>query len=311
MARVTKNPFKKSQKERDRIIKTQDREIKNAYRDGYNQTKELFKFVKSKNGASESFQRVYLNSMEKQVNQTLEMVDKQVQRIIENNMNKAVTAVLENNQTYLSANGYKDFINIRQMRFDATKAVLDGTIYKGKGWNLSSAIWGDSKRRQREINKIIANGIVEKKSVSQIAKDLQKYVNPDKINLIKVPGIRGKIDYNALRLAKTTVQHAYQKAFVDSTILNPFIDAYRWITSGGPNVCELCIERETADQYGLGSGIFPKDQLPLDHPNGNCTWDIVVTMTDEEIADAIADWYLGEGDEEMNRKLDIFSKSLK
>ncbi|MBP5700263.1 MAG: hypothetical protein J6W71_05410 [Methanobrevibacter sp.] len=306
-----KNPFKYSEKQRDKIIKNQDRQITNVYRENYKQSKELFKFVKNRNVSSESLQKVYLNGLEKQLSQNFQYVDRQVERIVTNNMNKMVNVVLENNQTYLNTIGLNDAMNIRQMRFDATNAVLNGSIYKDKNWNLSSAIWGDSKSRQREINKIIANGIVEKKSIEQIAKELQKYVNPDKINMIKIPGVRGKIDYNALRLARTTVQHSYQKAFVDATRLNPFIDAYRWITSGANNVCELCIERETSDQFGLGPGIFPKDQLPLDHPNGNCTFDIVVSMDDDEIAEAIADWYLGEGDEEMNRKLDEFANSLK
>lgn len=306
-----KNPFRYSEKQRDKIVKSQDRQIKNVYREGYQQTKEMFKFMSNRNVSSESLQRIYLNMMEKQINQNFELVDKQVERIVTNNMDKMVGVVLENNQTYLNTIGLNDAMNIRKMRFDATNAVLNGSIYKDNNWNLSSAIWGDSKSRQREINKIIANGIVEKKDITQIAKDLQKYVNPDKINLIKIPGVRGKIDYNALRLARTSVQHAYQKAFVDATINNPFIDAYRWVTSGANNVCGLCIERETEDKYGLGPGIFPKDQLPLDHPNGNCTFEIVVSMTDDEIADAIADWYLGEGDEDMNRKLDEFAKSLK
>ena len=306
-----KNPFRYSEKQRDKIIKSQDRQIKDIYRENYKQTKEMFKFISNRNVSSESLQRIYLNTMQKQLNQNFELVDRQVERVVTNNMDRMVNVVLENNQTYLNTIGLVDAMDIRKMRFDATKAVLDGSIYKDTNWNLSSAIWGDSKSRQREINKIIANGIIEKKDIAQIAKELQKYVNPDKINLVNIPGVRGKIDYNALRLARTTVQHAYQKAFVDATKDNPFIDAYKWVTSGANNVCGLCIERETEDKYGLGPGIFPKDQLPLDHPNGNCTFEIVVSMTDDEIADAIADWYLGEGDEEMNRKIDEFAKSLK
>ena len=306
-----KNPFRYSEKQRDKIIKSQDRQIKDIYRENYKQTKEMFKFISNRNVSSESLQKIYLNTMQKQLNQNFELVDRQVERVVTNNMDRMVNVVLENNQTYLNTIGLVDAMDIRKMRFDATKAVLDGSIYKDTNWNLSSAIWGDSKSRQREINKIIANGIIEKKDIAQIAKELQKYVNPDKINLVNIPGVRGKIDYNALRLARTTVQHAYQKAFVDATKDNPFIDAYKWVTSGANNVCGLCIERETEDKYGLGPGIFPKDQLPLDHPNGNCTFEIVVSMTDDEIADAIADWYLGEGDEEMNEKLDKFANSLK
>lgn len=305
------NIFKQAQKERNRILRQQDKQIKNAYLEGFKRTKEVFKFVKNKNINSESLNRVYAKVMEREMSNTFTMIDRSVERIITNNMDKMVSSVLENNQSYLSDLGYKNMINTKDMRNNAVKSILDGSIYPGKGYNLSSSIWGDNKQKIKEVEKLIAQGMMEGKNVNQIAKSLEKYVNPNVVNKVKVPGVRGKIDYNALRLARTTIQHAYQKAFVDATYYNPFIDGYKWITAGTENVCELCIERETEDQYGLGPGVFPKDQLPLDHPNGQCTFDVVTTMTDDEIANAIADWYLGEGDYEMNRKLDLFAESLK
>lgn len=307
----TSNPFKQSQKERARILRTQEKQIKNAYLEGYKRTKDIFKFVRNKNVESETLKRVYARVMEKEMANTFTMIDRSVERIITNNLDKMVTSVLENNQSYLSGLGYKEMINTRDMRNKAVTNILNGSIYPGKGYNLSSSIWGDNKMKQKEVEKLIAQGIMEGKNINQIAKSLEKYVNPNVVNKVKVPGVRGKIDYNALRLARTTVQHAYQKAFVDSTYYNPFIDAYKWITAGTANVCELCIERETEDQYGLGPGIFPKDQLPLDHPNGQCTFDVVTTMSNDEMTEAIANWYLGEGDPEMNRKLDLFAESLK
>ena len=136
-----KNPFKYSEKQRDKIIKNQDRQITNVYRENYKQSKELFKFVKNRNVSSESLQKVYLNGLEKQLSQNFQYVDRQVERIVTNNMNKMVNVVLENNQTYLNTIGLNDAMNIRQMRFDATNAVINGSIYKDKNWNLSSAIW--------------------------------------------------------------------------------------------------------------------------------------------------------------------------
>lgn len=306
-----RNPFKYSEKQRNKIIKEQDKQIKSVYRDGYNNVREYFKSISNRNPQSEYIQKIYLKDIKREMSEIMTVIDRSTERIVNTNVDKMVKVVLENNQQYLTGLGYKDMINTRGMRNKAVESILNGSIYKNQSWNLSSAIWGDNKTRIKEINKIIAKGMMENKNVNQIAKDLQKYVNPSMRNAIKIPGVRGKIDYNALRLARTTIQHAYQKAFVDSTILNPFIDAYRWVTAGTGNVCGLCIERETDDKFGLGAGIFPKDQLPLDHPNGQCTFDVVVTMTDEEIADAIADWYLGEGDETMNRKIDEFVKSLK
>ena len=65
-----------------------------------------------------------------------------------------------------------------------------------------------------------------------------------------------------------------------------------------------------SDHYGLGPGIFPKDKLPLDHPNGMCTFEPVMLYDDEEIAELVADWYLDEGDVEMNEKINLFIEDL-
>ena len=240
-------------------------------------------------------------------------VDKQTEGTITNNMNTMVDLVLQNNKTYLSGLGYTSYINNPAMRQKVVENIMTGKLYNGQ-WTLSSAIWGDNQKKLSEINTIISKGIIEGKSIYQIAKSLEKYVNPSARKQWDwsrmFPGSRKQIDYNAQRLARTTLNHAYQQAFVEATYYNPFIDAYRWVTSGGEHVCPLCIQRETEDKYGLGAGIFPKDELPLDHPNGMCSVEVVVTMSDQEIQNAITDWYYGEGDEGMNEALDIFAEHL-
>lgn len=306
---MVKNPFKYSQKRRKQIITEQERYIKSIYSQAYFDSQEIFRYVGKTETESNALRQVYLNTLKKELTEIMNDVDKKTEISIKQNMDKMVGVVLENNQQYLNNFGYSNFINNPKIRNEVVSNILSGNVYQNK-WSLSSAIWGDNKQKIKEINKIIANGVMQGRSVADIAKRLQKYVNPNVRNLVDIPGVRGKIDYNALRLARTTIQHAYQEAFVEATRLNPFIDAYKWVTSGGHNVCPLCIARETEDQYGLGAGIFPKDKLPIDHPNGQCTFDIVTTMSDNEISEAIADWYLGVGDESMNEALDEFSKSL-
>jgi len=61
-------------------------------------------------------------------------------------------------------------------------------------------------------------------------------------------------------------------------------------------MCDLCAARDGV--------VYPKDELPLDHPNGMCTYiaDIPDSMTD--IADRIADWYNGADDWEIESWID-------
>lgn len=303
------NPFKESEEKRDELTLEQEKQIKQYYREALQELKKEFIKYSHSNTEYAALKRQQIKQMRDEIRVAISEVDTRIESLVKQNTNVMVSTVLDNNMKYLNELGYNSVINTSSMRISAVESILSGKLYDGK-WNLSSAIWGDNKATIKEINKLIAKGVMEQKSVYEIAKSVEKYVNPNVINMQKYPGFRKKIDYNAQRLARTTIQHAYQKAFVDATLHNPFIEAYRWVTSGGHNVCTLCVERETEDHYGLGEGIFPKDKLPLDHPNGNCTFEVVITMSDMEISDAIADWYLGEGDPKMNEQIDEYIKSL-
>lgn len=305
--------FKFSERRRNRLIHRQEREIRSLYKESYKEISRSLKQIEKINSESSVLKKVYLTSVQKEIESSMVNVDKQTETTITNNMNVMVDLVLQNNKTYLSGLGYTSYINNSAMRQRVVENIMSGKLYGGK-YGLSSAIWGDNQKKIMEIEKIISKGIIEGKSIYQIAQSLEKYVNPSarkQWDWSKMfPGSRKQIDYNAQRLARTTLNHAYQQAFVEATYYNPFITAYKWVTSGGEHVCPLCIERETEDKYGLGAGVFPKDELPLDHPNGMCSVEVVVTMSDQEIQDAITDWYYGMGDEDMNEALDIFAEHL-
>ena len=160
---------------------------------------------------------------------------------------------------------------------------------------------------QDDLSKIISFGTAQGKSAVEIAKELERYVDPsarkqaktiqswryDKAgNKIKDSVYFGKIDYNALRLARTLISHAYQQSFENVNRNDPFVIGYRWLTSNfHGRVCEICRERSETDQFGLGIGVFPKDQLPIDHPNGMCTFEAVIPDSMTDIARKIGQWY--------------------
>lgn len=310
----TKNPFEYAQGERLKITKNQRKEIKSFYEDVLRELRKDINRIITKDTDSANVKKVQLNSLKKEIESYLYEVDRKTEITIKSNMDLMVVRMIENNNMFIHSMGLTDVSTNPVFKQDVVSRIITGKLYDGK-WTLSKAIWGDNVAKQSEIESIIAKGILKNRSLFDISKDIERYVNPnarkgyDWSNLY--PGSRKKVDYNAQRLARTMINHAYQESFVSMTKENPFIEAYKWITSGGHRVCPLCIDRETSDSYGLGPGIFPKDELPLDHPNGMCTFDIVVTMSDKEITDAIADWYLGEGDSDMNEKIDEYVKSLK
>lgn len=307
-------PFEYAQGMRNKIVEKQRKEIKGIYLEVLKELQDDITTLSYKDDLSSNLKLKYLKSMQKELQENMKYADRKTEKTIKTNMNYMVKVVLEDNQKFINKLGFYDYISSTKAKNYIVEKIISGNLYSGK-WTLNSAIWGDNQKKINEINKIVAKGIMKNKGIYNIAKDLERYVNPrarksyDWSNMF--PGSRRKIDYNAQRLAITMIQHSYEEAFVSVTKNNPFIEAYQWITSGGGRVCALCMDRESVDHYGLGPGIYPKDKLPLDHPNGMCTFDVVITMSDEEIVDAVADWYLGVGDKSMNKKIDKYVKDLK
>lgn len=167
--------------------------------------------------------------------------------------------------------------------------LVSGSLYKGN-WKLSQSIWKNTRKIKSDVQKVIAKGLAENKSIKDISEDLVKYLNPSARkpwDWSKVyPGVTTKVDYNAQRLARTMVQHAYQQSLIQSMKYNPFCSGIIWhsVFAHG-RTCEMCKERD---------GItYPLAKLPLDHPNGLCYFEpSLQPMSD--IADDLADWVNGK-----------------
>ena len=56
-------------------------------------------------------------------------------------------------------------------------------------------------------------------------------------------------------------------------------------------MCEICEERDGKE--------FDKDDLPLDHPNGMCTFEAVMESMDT-IGERLGDWAAGKADPEID-----------
>ena len=308
--------FAKAEGKRIVITNAQSRQIGRMYKSILDDIDSRMKFLQTKDNVSSILRLQYLQELQKQISKNLEAIDNELYKTIQSNMESVATKVVEDNQKLLAQIGYSDKLSSVAYSYvpqDIVNELISGKLYEGK-WTLSKAIWNDNALQNKDLETIVAKGIAANKSTFEIAKDLEKYVNPSAKKdweWSKVyPGVRKKIDYNAQRLARTMVSHAYEESFVRTTKKNPFIESYRWLTSNSDRVCPLCISRAEDDQYGLGAGIFPKDQLPLDHPNGMCTFETVITKSYDQIADDLADWVLGKGNEEANLAFDDFAKDL-
>lgn len=298
--------FAKAEGRRIEITNEQTKQIRDMYRSIERDFKERIRILSNRTNISSVMRTKYLEDFTKDLEASIKTLNSRLENMITNNMADVANAVVKDNEQLLHNMGIEGvFTKMQYIPQNCVDRIVSGKIYEGK-WTLSKAIWSDNQKKIDDIHYVIAKGMAENKSTFEIAKDLERYVNPQARKLwdwSKVyPGTSKKIDYNAQRLARTMVSHAYEEAFVESTKDNPFIESYRWLASGGDRMCDLCAERD--------GKIFAKDELPLDHPNGMCTFEIVMEKSYDQIASDLKNWVNGTGDSELNEQLDNYADTL-
>ena len=299
-----------AERTREKLTVTQERHIRKLYREALAEVQEWSKRLEGRDNVSSILRQQYLDKMEKELTEAMEHIGSDTEKLIRENISITATAVVKDANRMLNNMGIGLSTAYSFVPADVVQAITSGKIYDGD-WTLSKSIWANTKKSQQDIHDIIAKGVLENKSSYAIAKDLEKYVNPSAAkpwDWGKIyPGVRKKVDYNAQRLARTLVSHAYQQSFVRTTKDNPFFEGYKWLTANNHRVCPLCMGYAgDVHAEGLPAGVFPKDDLPLDHPNGQCTFSVYMTQSTDEIVDSLLNWAHGEANEE----LDKFAESL-
>lgn len=292
-----------AQNKKLKLAKKQEKQIKEIYENMYLKVSKKLSKV-NHNTLSERYLEELKNELEKEIR----TIHRQVGKIIKKNIEKS--SELANNvqlDFFMSINSLynlnmKDTFSsmFSKIPKDAMNEILFGKTYKDRK-GLSERIWEYTKKFNKDIDYIIAEGIANKKSTYEISKDLEKYVNPDAVKdweWSKVyPRTNKKVDYNAQRLARTAVNHAFQQAQKRSCEKNPYVEGIRWISANSHGrTCELCRERDNQ--------VFSVKDVPLDHPNGLCTTVPEIPMSLEEIGTELRAWVDGE----KNIKLDKWFK---
>ena len=310
---MSKQYFADAAKARVQITKAQQKAIEKMYKDIAEDIEYEIKSISQRSNISSILRTQYLNNLSMQVSQELDRLAIEQNRLIRTNMASVAAAIVKDNIILLNDINIHVTDAYSYIPSDIVKEIASGNLYKGR-WNLSSAIWDNTKKTRRDINTVVAKGVAQQKSTYDIAKDLEKYVNPIKRKdwqWSKVyPGTARVVDYNAQRLARTMVSHAYQDSLLRTTRNNPFVECYQWLTSNSDRVCEVCIERaEGFHGVVIGGramdGCYYASDVPLDHPNGMCTLDTIIDDY-SDIADRLAAWVNGEDDKE----LDNFSRDM-
>lgn len=251
----------------------------------------------NKQNISSVLEKMILSDIERELQTSIQKYEYELQNQMKVAIRQVAQATVDDARKYLLKIGF-DYDDIKDafvyVPESVVNSILNGTLYQ-TGWSLSSAIWKDINSQQQEIQKIVAEGVAQGKGAYQIAKDLESYVDPGAKkpwDWSKVyPGVRKKIDYNAQRLARTMINHAFQQGVIQTTLPNPFCTGIRWLSAyAHGRTCTICMDLAEKDSFHMGAGVFPKDQVPLDHPNGLCALAPVVGDL-YDIGQRIGEWY--------------------
>ena len=167
------------------------------------------------------------------------------------------------------------------------KSIRDAVWKKrwDDGFKLSDRVWKMNQLMNDNVKHMVEDCVNQGKSAVNFAKAVEQYLEkpgPAWTTGIK-PSItgRGSVKFNALRIARTETNQAYQKAQNLSDKNSVIVKGTKWnLSSSHPTVWppssayngypEICDYRAKHNHHGLGPGVFPPGKAPSDHPNGLC-----------------------------------------
>lgn len=181
---------------------------------------------------------------------------------------------------------------INKVSNDAVKQLIAGNYYKD-GKTLSQRLWNITGNNANKIDDIIKDNIAKGANVKELAKELDKYVNPK--NRITAKSFKAgmdsnKISYQAQRLARTSITHAQTETLIQNAKKNPFCKGLKWNLSAS-HFSRMHGKMDICDDYN--GRIFKPEDLPLQHPNCLCYMTEVIEDFDKCIK-TMSDWKNGK-----------------
>lgn len=255
-------------------MRTQRKMVNNLYKNVYLVTKKNIQKIglqKSTDKLS-SLDKSRLKFLDKSFGKSAN-ISSEVKNILYTNMYKLCEATIDEVEEQIDTTipDREEFIQ------NVIDSVVLGLIYN-TNWTLSDATNQLSNNLHDLVSEVITDGIASGKSEEEIVEDVLAVIDPNAQNPSYVNKRKhrtlytGKVTYPANRLVHTTLQHSFQKVIVDiSKWLEKGTGAkvmIRWISALLPNTCEVC--------EGRHNNLYTPNDLPLDHPNGQCEFVIEI-----------------------------------
>lgn len=169
--------------------------------------------------------------------------------------------------------GKKDGDAIRRALYAQARAGVDSYISRHENLvELSKRVYKNRDLAMGKISQIINSGLLQGKSASEIAKDVEQYINPK---------VRGGVRYAAMRLARTEINNAFHFSAIRYTREMPWVTGYKWHLSGSHPKGDVCNLMASRDHHQMGPGVYKKSSVP-GKPHPHCLCFITTVTVDPE-----------------------------
>lgn len=187
---------------------------------------------------------------------------------------------------------------------DTVEQIIRGKVYEDRK-GLDKRLWSCTNTSGEKIENAVASCMTEGMSAADMAENLKEFAMGghhtwsrnkirEKLGSGYARKYSGGLDYESLRLARTTITHQAQVETINTKKVNPYMGGVQWHSNHeAGRTCDAC--------NALDGRLFiiDKEDIPLDHPNGAC-WLEPVWMINgkkaspEDIAKDMRAWANGE-----------------
>ena len=280
------------------LTKKQQQEIISVYSKAYKDTIEKgLKKAGNDPKKIDKLTKAYATQIYNELNDLVVKYNSQISKEIVQTQADIITAFLDTDDKKFMAQVNK-LVDITNKK--VINQMVMGNIYNdNKG--LSKRLWSITNRSGDKISTAINSCIAQGMGAADMSQNLKEFAmgghhtwSRNKIREKLGDGYArkygsGGLDYEALRLARTTLTHQAQISVINSSKVNPYMDAVIWHSDHqAGRTCQQCIDRDGTKYY------LNKGSVPLDHPNGMCWLEPAYSMTPEEMAKDMKAWAAGE-----------------
>lgn len=284
------------------LTKKQQQQIIQVYKKAYMDT--INKGIKNAYGDSKAVKNLTAAYSQQIYDELLKVVMKYNSKVATDlaDVNKQMMQLL-------MGDGYKQIKDqvdklVDVVNADTVEQVIRGKLYEDRK-GLDKRLWSCTNTSGEKIEDAVASCMAEGMSAADMAENLKQFAmgghhtwSRNKIREKLGSGYARKyssgLDYESLRLARTTITHQAQIETINTRKVNPYMGGVKWHSNHeAGRTCDLCNSR---DGHIF---IVDKEDIPLDHPNGACWLEPVWMIngkeaTPEEIAKDMRAWANGE-----------------